>query len=234
MPVLMVDWTRDEDRVVRSYARAFLEGKYPRITKAGAACFDEFRRLRKVAPARYRVSRRRTLKDICARIDRFVVATGLPHPAGLFTKSEMRVVDRYALAVAKGRYKAPLPATRPCYRALRRLWQRAARRVKPPLRHFVARTFDAVHARLIIRAHDFGYRGAPRRRWLPVERRIAAKWRGRYVTFRVSDTPWSINDTARSLEADLASSGYRRTVSACHAELKLELMGRIAASKFEG
>lgn len=136
--------------------------------------------------------------------------------------------------MTEGKYKSLLLAAQPCYRDLARFWRRLARRVKPPLRRYAGRTFDAVYQRVGLRAHEFGYRGAARRRWLPVERRIAAKWLKRYLAFRDSETPWSIVDTAESLQEDLATSGYQRTADACHDELLLELWGRIPPEKFEG
>ena len=233
MPKVMQRWSESTDRIVRTYARAFLESRYPRITAAGAACKAELARLRKTAPARYKGSERHKLKDICARIDRCVLTYGLPHPAGEFVPSEMLIIDRYARAVAEGRYKAPLPAAGPCFRDLKKLWQRLARRIKPPLRGYSGRTFDAIHARLGVRARDFGYRGAPRRRWLPAERRIAAKWLRRHIIYQNSDTPWSTGDTAQSLQNDLAAAGHVRTLGACRDELLLEIHGRIPAAKFQ-
>jgi hypothetical protein len=234
MPKLVEPFGPDVDRVVRSYAREYLEGKYPRISVAGAACLAELARLRKRDPVKYAASARRNKVNVCARIDRMVLAYGLPHAASPFLAAELRIVDRYARGVADGRHKSPLPAARPCYRDLTRLWRRLARRIEPPLRRFAGRTFDAAYQRVRLRAREFGYRGATRRRWLPAERRIAAKWLKRYLAFRDSETPWTIADTAGSLQEDLATSGFQRTLDACHDELLLEFWGRIPESKFEG
>jgi len=231
MPRLLVRWTRAEDRVLHAYTRSVLEGEYPRTTAAAKACIEELRRLRKTDRARFPAPR--SLRQVCARIDRFALGYGVPHRASTFATNEMRVIDRYARLIVTGRYKAPLAAARRCYPELRRLWQKAARRIKPPLKRVVGRDFEAVHARMILRAHELGYRGAPRRRWLPAERRIAAKWLRRYQQFLGSDTPWTISDTALSLHEDLFRSGFRRTEEACRDELLLELQGRIAPSKFE-
>lgn len=93
MPVLVEPFGPDVDRVVRSYARACLEGEYPRISVAGAACLAELARLRKADPVKYAASARRNKVNVCARIDRMVLAYGLPHAASPFSAAELRILD---------------------------------------------------------------------------------------------------------------------------------------------
>jgi hypothetical protein len=231
MPRLLVRWTPAEDRVLDAHTRSLLEGKYHRITDAAKACLEEIRRSHRIDRAGF--PDLRSLRQVCARIDRFALGYGVPYRAADFTAAEMRIIDRHAPMVASGKYKAPLEAARRCYPELKRLWQKAARRIRPPLANLAGRDFEPVHARMGLRAREFGYRGAVRRRWLPAERRIAAQWLRRYKHFLDSDTPWTISDTARSLHESLLRQGFRRTEAACHDELLLELWGRIAPAKFE-
>jgi len=231
MPRLLVRWTPAEDRVLDEYTRSLLEGKYHRITAAAKACLEEIRRLRRTDRTRFPVLR--SLSQLCARIDAFALSYGVPYRASDFTATEMRVIDRHAHMVVDGKYRAPVDAARRCYPELKRLWQNAARRIKPPLAKLAGRDFDAVHARMYLRAREFGYRGASRLRWLPAERRIAAQWLRRYQHFLDSDTPWTISDTAESLHESLLRHGFRRTEGACRDELLLDLWGRIAPAKFE-
>jgi len=234
LPVLIERFSPAVDRLVLRYTRAYLEGRYERISAAGRACLAALTRLHRTNPSRYPDVPRRRLHSICGRIDRRVIEYGLPHPASSFSAEEMLILDKYARRVAEGKHKGPLPAARRCYDDLTRLWRRAASRIRPRLRRYSGRSFGAVYQQLALRARDFGYRGVPHRRWLPAERRIAAKWLRRYIYYRDSDTPWSITDTANSLQEDLASSGYERTLEACRGELLLESWGRIAPDKFEG
>jgi hypothetical protein len=231
MPRLLTRWTPAEDRLLDAHTRSLLEGKYHRITAAAKACVEEIRRLHRTDRTGFPVLR--SLRQVCGRIDGFALGYGVPYRAADFSAAEMRIIDRHAHMVANGKYKAPLDAARRCYPELKRLWQKAARRIKPRLKTLAWRDFDAVHARVGLRARELGYRGAVRRRWLPAERRIAAQWLRRYQNFLDSDTPWTIGDTSLSLHESLLRHGFRRTEAACHDELLLELRGRIAPEKFK-
>jgi hypothetical protein len=234
-PALSVVWIPAEDRIVWRYVRDVLEGRYSSASAAAPDCRCE---LVRVFRSRRRANRRRagriprTLDAVAGRIARLACTLGLPRMATPYDAFEHHTLLKHARAVVTGAHKAPLPAARAAYATLMRYYQRRLRRSPIRLRTLAGRPFDAIHGSINALARDLGYRGRDNRRWKPEERRIAAKWLARYRYYLRSDTAWSIPETAISLQQDLTARGFRRTITACKAELYLEKLGRIPARKF--
>jgi hypothetical protein len=225
-------WTPAEDRVVMRFTLALLAGEYENARGAAMAChaalLAERRRHRRraagIAP--------RTRWAVHNRVALFTRRAGVPSPQQPWIPAEERILTRHARRAVAGLCSGKA-AARSCHVDLGRLWDRLRRRSPLQLKDVAGRSFEAVWGRMQVRMLELGWRTQPNRPWSPVERRTARKWLLRYRRLRRSEAPWSIRDTARSLQAELAESGYQRTLAACWGELNLELQGRIPEHRFQ-
>jgi hypothetical protein len=225
-------WTPAEDRVVMRFTLALFAGKHQDAYAAAKACRAALMDDRRRYPRRFDGIAPRTEHAVHNRVALFTRRIGVPSPQRPWEPAEERILTRHARRVVAGLITS-MAATRSCYSDLRRLWDRSRRRSPRRLKIVAGRSFNAVWGRMHVRMGELGWRTQPHRPWSPAERRTARKWLLRYRRLRQSRTPWSIRETAESLQTDLADSGYERTLPACWDELKLELQGRIPEHRFQ-
>lgn len=203
-PLRGLPWSATEDRVLRRFARAFVEGRHESAADAARACQKALRG-----------RRARPFNGVMNRLLVLAHDWGVPASRFRWIGIEDRIVDRHARRVLSGKTKNFRQATQACVVELRRLHEQL--RLKSPvrLRAVPYRRLEGVNTRLVNRAHELGYQGPRRRPWNRVEVLMLAKWLRRYEYYRSSKSPWSLSATAASLCEDLRVRGYRRTFMAC-------------------
>ncbi len=209
-------WTRTEDRVLGSYAKALVEGRYARAPVAARVCMAEW-------PA---VFRGRHQTPVAHRIDALALNLHVPRPGAGFSPAEARIIDAHALGAAEGRYPSSSAAARACFWALQRHYARLRRECAGHVEALAGRTYSAIHARVLNRARHFGRRGPPMRPWSQTEEAAARKWLRRHRRFGKKLVNWTLTDAARSLHEELERHGCSRTPGACWQKLSCLLRGR--------
>jgi hypothetical protein len=129
-------WT-EEQLVVDHFARAIVEGRYRYVKEALPECQRE---LRRTAPAIRRTDVAVAWAVLCRAYD-----LGLPRRKHLWTDEELRLLERHASALARGKYPGIATAAR-CYKA-------ACRRAGLAVRH----QDNSISTRISVRAHALGY-----------------------------------------------------------------------------
>ena len=130
-------WTAKEQLVVDHFARAVVEGRYRYVKEALPECQRE---LRRAAPAIRRTDVAVAWVVLCRAYD-----LGLPRRKHLWTDEELRLLERHASALARG--KCPDIAT-----AARR-YEAACGRAGLAIRH----PHDTIRTGISVRAHALGY-----------------------------------------------------------------------------
>ena len=116
-------WSPHDDRVVKSYARAFVRGEFATTELAARACRKEL--CRTVATAHGNLAGRPP-GAVKGRLREAVQAMGVrKYPR--WTKAERRVLDRYMRALFAGRFHHIRPAADACAREMRQRFGQAAR-----------------------------------------------------------------------------------------------------------
>ncbi|MCX6843197.1 MAG: hypothetical protein NTX53_13040 [candidate division WOR-3 bacterium] len=130
-------WTREEDRVVDRFARAIVQGTYRNVKEALPECQRE---LRRAAPAIRRTDVAVAWAVLCRAYD-----FGLPRRKHLWTDEELRLLERHASALARGKYPDIVTAAR-CYKT-------ACGRAGLAARH----PDNTISTSISVRAHALGY-----------------------------------------------------------------------------
>jgi hypothetical protein len=189
-------WSAAEQRVVRRYAAALVRGRYPDALEAARHCRDELDQ--KVWSSGRAEARTRSLEAVHIRVAQAARKIGRPGVCVRWTEHEKRLLDRYALAIAGGRYLSTHVAARDCCREMARLPARFRGR-GPGVRGPAARrSAEAIRGKLFARAHEL----LPLRfgtEWAPAEDRIIDRY-ARAGLARPHDS-------------------MRRVAAACHAAL---------------
>jgi hypothetical protein len=159
-------WTPPEDRVIVRYARALIRRRYGTVHEAARECAREFERLRAGRSGTAWAAVPRNLKAIESRLYRRALAAGHVRWRFHLTPVEQAVYDRYARALADGRYRDVTWAARACLKVLGRL-----RRQGPAAARTPSRTLSSVCLQLSARAQKLGWSWVASR-WRPEERRI--------------------------------------------------------------
>jgi hypothetical protein len=130
-------WTSKEHQVVDRFARAIIHGQYKNVKEALPDCQRE---LHRVAPTIHRTDVAAAWVLLCRAYD-----LGLPRRKHLWTEDELRLLERHASALARGKY--PDIAT-----AMQR-YKAACARAGLAARH----PDNTISTRLSFRAHALGY-----------------------------------------------------------------------------
>jgi len=163
-------WTESEDRVLRRYVRALLAGRYHSVRDAVHACVREFDKERRRDADKGRAALSRSPEAIATRVWKQANAAGLAQIWHPFARSERVVLDRYARALAEGKYRDLTPATRDCLKELNRSRMRQSASGRPP-----QRTLSSMKEQLRVRAHNLGWSWGSSR-WSPEELRILSRF----------------------------------------------------------
>lgn len=130
-------WTREEDHVVDRFARAIVSGRYRNVKEALPECQRE---LRRAAPAIRRTDVAVAWAVLCRAYD-----LGLPRRKHLWTDEELRLLERHALALARGKYPDIVTAAH--------RYKTACGRAGLAARH----PDNTISTRISVRAHALGY-----------------------------------------------------------------------------
>jgi len=187
-------WTEAEDRVLRRHVGALLRGRYRSVGATTEASIREFERLRGSgggwSPSP------RTQRAVYTRVVDLARKAGRRQWRVPYAKAELDTFDRYARAVADGRYRDLSLAVTLCLKDLARLRRRQA--------GLPARPFRTIHAQISVRAHKLGWRWSAER-WRPDEQRIV----DRYVRTITEGGQPSLYQATRDCLADLEALHLR-------------------------
>lgn len=210
-----VIWTPEEWRLIRELARGVSSGRFREVRQAAREFAAEMARRRKGWAPGERPIPVRTIAAIDRKLRHTADVASLAWGFRDWSPEEDRVVDRFIGRYSKGKFRSFRSAARACQDALRRL--DAARQRHPSRGRPYGRSLSAIKQHLRERAAK---RGVPMhlfRRWRGVEQDVAARYAGLYVAG--GGRPNQL-DIAYALQRELRGLGYRRTVTACKAELR--------------
>jgi hypothetical protein len=160
-------WTRGEDHIILRYARDAAAGRYRQVKDAARACREEFLRLGRQQPKPPWLSQQRTQVAIYNRMLKHIRKLGLLPRHDEWSPEESRVLDTYARALARGKFRKAREALVDLKQELERL-----RRRYPDANWLrVQRRPSALLHMLRIRARALG-RPIKAVAWSPAERRL--------------------------------------------------------------
>jgi hypothetical protein len=188
----------DTDTVLR-FEAALADGRYPTIKDASSACLESLKRsgrFRDCSTERFRSSFGRHLKATLGKLWRPCWRSG-----------EMRILNRFAQAYAKGRYRSVSAAAAACSAALARagLTGRQA-------------SASTVRRKMTERLHELGWR-SPVIRWSAKEIRAAVRWLGWYRSQPKRGPRRSVCEAARRLKQEIEALGGARSLRGCEDRL---------------
>jgi len=144
-------WTEAENRVMRHHVQRLLHGRYLTAAEAARACVREFERLRMSDRSVGRSWVPRTEHAVRTKMEKEARKAGRSPRRVRYTKAEKGTFDRYARAVAEGRYPNLTPAVILCRRDLARTRARCRQSAPPP------RPFETVRRQICRRVRNLGW-----------------------------------------------------------------------------
>ncbi len=220
-------WTKEELRVLDRCVRLILAGRLPSPRQAVTTCLPELLRIRDRNHSGHTRTWEATYRALLQRIPPRYRSRYRRPPS--WTPAEMRIVDRYARAVAAGRYASAGEAAEACVAPLAEL----RRRIEGP-RPFVRirRSQASAYARIRARTRELGISPA----WShcsPVEKQVVLDWTERYWRTRSAMPPWYIIDLADLMRTELRHKGFDRDLGFCERALarRIRLSRRKRAAK---
>jgi len=202
-------WTAAELRVLDRHVRLVLAGRLPSPRQAVACCLPELERVRQQARRGHVRTWEATYRALLERIPpRFRQRYRRP-PSWM--AAEMRIVNRYAQAVADGKYPSAGEAAAACVVPLAEL----RRRIEGPQPCApIRRSQSSTYGRIRARVRELGVPPT----WThssPLERQVALEWTERYWRTRGVKPPWYIMDLADLMRTELKHKGFDRTQGFC-------------------
>jgi len=206
-------WTEAELRVLDRQVKLVLAGRLPSPRQAVSPCLPDLERIGKTAHSGHVRTWEATYRALLGRIPpRFRQRYRRP-PS--WTPAEMRIVNRYAQAVADGKYASAGDAAEACVKSLAELRCRLeGPRPCAPVR----RSQTSTYGRIRTRARELGVCPA----WShasPVEKQVVLEWTERYWRTRDAKPPWYIMDLADLMRAELQYKGFERSQGFCERAL---------------
>ena len=144
-------WTEAEYRVLRRHVQGLLRGRFLTAREATEACVRDFGRLRRSDRGVGWSNVTRTVNGVCKKLVKEARKAGFSPRRVRYTRAERAAFDRYARAMAEGRYRNLTPAVTLCRRDLARMRARRGRTAPPP------RPFEAVRKQIRLRARNIGW-----------------------------------------------------------------------------
>ena len=206
-------WSKAELRVLDRHVQFVLAGKVSSPRQVVASCLPELERTREETHSGHIRTWEATYRALLQRIPpRFRQRYRRP-PS--WTPAEMRIVNRYAQAVADGKYACASDAAEACVPLLAEL----RRRIEGPRPCApVRRSQTSTYGRIRIRTRELGVRPA----WThssPVEKKVVLEWTERYWQTRDVKPPWYIMDLADLMRTELKYKGFNRGQGFCERTL---------------
>ncbi|MFO7675131.1 MAG: hypothetical protein R6X12_02265 [bacterium] len=209
LPKLKHEWTPAERRALNRHLRLLFEGRHKFSDDAAQACFRE-------------LGGSRTYKAVRFALRTEATRTGLPRSHSWLTKTEERLVERYAMMVHNGALPHWRAAAEQCLAAIGRRVARLARTGPLKLRRLPSHTLDTIHMAILNLAHQRGLRGPRNPHWTAAEQKLAAGWVKWYDRYRRVRRLAPLKQASEGLQAELADRGFHRSVAACSARVKSE------------
>jgi len=206
-------WSAAELRVLDRQVKLVLAGRLPSPRQAVESCLPDLERIREATNSGHVRTWEATYRALLERIPpRFRQRYRRP-PS--WTPAEMRIVNRYAQAVADGKYASAGDAAEACVAPLAALRRRLeGPRPCAPVRRSQTSTYGRIRAR----ARELGVRPA----WShasPVEKKVVLEWTERYWRTRDVKPPWYIMDLADLMRTELQHKGFERSQGFCERAL---------------
>ena len=206
-------WSDAELRVLDRHVQLVLAGKLASPRRAATSCLPDLERIRESTRSGHTRTWEATYRALLGRIPpRFRSRYRRP-PS--WTPAEMRIVNRYARAVADGKYKNAADAAAACTTPLAELRRRLeGPRPCAPVR----RSQASIYGRMRAQARALGARAA----WShssPAERKVVLQWVERYWRTRDVKPTWYIIDLADLMRTELEHKGFRRDTGFCERAL---------------
>ena len=206
-------WTKAELRVLDRHVRLVLAGKLHSPRHAVSFCLPDLERIRKDMHRNHIRTWEATYRALLQRIPARFRSRYRRPPS--WTRAEMRIVNRFAQAVADGKYASAGDAADACVTRLAEFRRRLeGPRPCAPIR----RSRDSAYGRIRARTRELGVRPA----WShsnPVERKVILEWTERYWRTRDVKPPWYIMDLADLMRTELQHKGFDRDQGFCERAL---------------
>jgi hypothetical protein len=220
-------WTDAELRVLDRHVQLVLAGKLASPRHATTSCLPDLERIRESTRSGHTRTWEATYRALLGRIPARFRSRYRRPPS--WTPAEMRIMNRYAQAVAEGKYKNAADAAAACVTPLAELRRRqAGPRPCAPVRRSEASIYGQIRAR----ARALGVRAA----WShssPAERKIVFEWVERYWRTRDVSPTWYVTDLADLMRTELQHKGFHRDKGFCERTLarRIRLSRRQRASR---
>jgi len=212
-------WASWENRTLRRYARALIEGRFSDAPGAARACRNELIRL-----ARDRTSGEprptRTVGAIVLKMKSLVARTRLARNRSRLSHEELGVIERYARCVGDGEYDSWKDAARACATEINRKANAAALRSPLRVRKAKGHSMHTIHTRILEIAHRLKLRGPRRILWTDREERICAAWIRWYERHRSAPRHRGVwTETISGMQEELENAGFSRSLTACDSKI---------------
>jgi len=220
LPCRQRAWEPAERRVLERYVRRLLAGKYKYTRDIAAACARELAEIDACATRRAKGSRQRPArseKAVYSELTRIVASAKLPRYKAPWTRPELDVLERYARATARGKYRHWNEAAKAAMEDLRGLYDGKGAGIRPA-RLAGHRPSDA-EQQIRGLAHRLNLDGPHMRYWTPPEERIFGKWVKLYHEGHHQRREGPLSEFAEGLRRELRGAGFNRRPSACMARL---------------
>ena len=132
--------------------------------------------------------------------------------------AERRLFEKYARAVADGRFPNCKDAAPACRRELVRMYARVGKQSSLRVGRLAGRTLVTINRSICETAGRLGLQ-FPGRNWLPAEERIFDGWLRWYNRYHDVRRLRPLSQAGEGLSDDLAKQGFRRTPDACRVRL---------------
>jgi hypothetical protein len=186
-------WVGKEAQRLDWYVNQVVKRRIASATEAARAFLAEREQLRRSSPHANWLNIRRTLQgvlgEICKRVQRLGGVTGIPRfdrasHSAVWTRPELRLLDRYARALANGRY----PSVRAAVPLLQRELAELRRQGKGGPK---ARGYDGIMNKLLARSRELGRRALKLVDFAPEEERVIGAYarafrKGRYPSVQAA------------------------------------------------
>jgi len=211
-------WNPSERAVLDRFAQAVAGNRFPTAREAGPACRAAITALHRRFPSQYSGIPERSLSTIQHELWPRVAKLKYRWFNSHWSDPERSLVDRYSRLLIAHRFAHVRAASKACCEAINRFHVRVARR-RGGRRPGIVRTEPAVFDQVLTRAKQIAPFQIPHRRWTAAERRIAARWTGKYDLHRRGRLTMNLFTIAALLEAELGRRGYYRNLQACVTEI---------------
>jgi hypothetical protein len=206
-------WTKAELRELDRRVQLVLAGKLPSPRQAVDSCMPDLERIREETHSGHVRTWEATYRALLERIPPRSRQRYRRPPS--WTPAEMRIVNRYAQAVADGRYASASDAAEACVPLLAELRRRTeGARPSAPVR----RSRTSTYGRIRVRVRELGVQA----KWShasPAEKKVVLEWTERYWRTRDVKPPWCIMDLADLMRTELQHKGFERSQGFCERAL---------------